>query len=51
MEFSDDHPVLASRGKAKGVEQVLRERELWRDCRSDGFAFLLLPSNHLLAAE
>ena len=41
MVFSDNHPVPKLRGQAKGIEQVLRERGLWRDCRSDGFAFLL----------
>lgn len=41
MMFSDDHPELKLRGQAKGIEQVLRERSLWRGRRSDGFAFLL----------
>jgi hypothetical protein len=41
MMFPNDHPELKLRGQAKGIEQVLRERGLWRDLRSDGFAFLL----------
>jgi len=41
MVFLENHPEPQLRGKAKGVEQVLRERGLWRDRRSDGFAFTL----------
>ena len=41
MVFPENHPEPQLRGKAKGVEQVLRKRGLWRDRRSDGFAFLL----------
>jgi hypothetical protein len=40
MVFPND-PELKLRGQAKGIEQVLGERGLWRDLRSDGFAFLL----------
>lgn len=41
MIFSINHPNSQLRGKPKGIEQVLRERGLWREHRSDGFAFLL----------
>jgi len=41
MVFPDDYPEPKLHGQAKGIEQVLRERGLWRDRRSDGFAFLL----------
>ena len=40
MVFPDNHPEPKLRGQAKGIEQVLRERGLWRDRRSDGLAFL-----------
>ena len=47
MVFSDNHPILSLRGKAKGIEQVLRERGLWRERREDGFLFLLeCPKTH-----
>ena len=47
MMFDDNHPDPALRGKAKGIQQVLRERGLWREHRSDGFRFLLLcPKTH-----
>jgi hypothetical protein len=39
--FPDNHPEPRLRGQAKGIEQVLRERSLWRDRRGDGFTFLL----------
>jgi len=41
MVFPDNHPEPELRGQAKGIEQVLRECGLWRNRRSDGFAFLL----------
>lgn len=41
MVFPDNHPIITLRGKAKGLEQVLRELELWKNYRSDGFPFLL----------
>jgi hypothetical protein len=31
MAFSQDYPDVTLRGKAKGIQQVLRERGLWRD--------------------
>ncbi|KAF8475461.1 hypothetical protein BDZ91DRAFT_816983 [Kalaharituber pfeilii] len=39
--FSNNHLVVELCRKLKGIEQVLRERELWRDRRSDRFKFLL----------
>ena len=41
MVFPANHPILALRGKAKGIEQVLWERGLWQERRSDGHLFLL----------
>jgi hypothetical protein len=38
MVFLDDHPELNLRGQAKGIEQVIKERHLWRDLCSDGLA-------------
>ncbi|RPA99439.1 hypothetical protein L873DRAFT_1835395 [Choiromyces venosus 120613-1] len=38
---SKQHPQAMRYGKAKGIEQVLRERGLWRKKREDEFAFLL----------
>ena len=29
LVFSDNHPNLSLRGKAKGAEAILRERGLW----------------------
>ena len=43
LVFSDNHPNLSLRGKAKGVEAILRERDRWPNngWRSDGFKFKL----------
>ena len=41
MVFSQDHPDISLRGKAKGIQQVLQERGLWRDRRADGSKFRL----------
>lgn len=43
MVFPEEHPDIPSRlwGKPKGIEQVLRERGLWRTRRSDGLLFCL----------
>ena len=43
LVFSDNHPNLSLRGKAKGAEAILRERSLWPNSgwRSDGFKFKL----------
>lgn len=41
MIFPMNHSKPELRGKPKGVEQILRERGLWKDKRTDGFAFLL----------
>ena len=41
MVFGDNHPQVMLRGEAKGIEQVLRERKLWRKRREDGNLFLL----------
>lgn len=48
MVFPDDPDIPSGlRGKAKGLEQVLRERGLWRKHRSDGFLFRLqCPTTH-----
>lgn len=40
MSFSEDHPNPVLRGQAKGLKQVLLERGLWNDRRSDGSPFL-----------
>lgn len=42
MVFGQDYPVLALRGKPKGIRQVLLERGLWQDQRKDGAKFLLI---------
>lgn len=47
MIFSQNHPDTTLRGKPKGIQQVLRERGLWRDRRADGSKFLLIcPNTH-----
>ena len=47
MVFSDDHPDVKLRGKAKGIRQVLLERGLWRERSADGFKFrLICPKTH-----
>jgi hypothetical protein len=45
--FSQNHPDMTLRGKAKGIQQVLRERGLWRDHCADGSKFrLICPKTH-----
>ncbi|RPA78671.1 hypothetical protein BJ508DRAFT_349096 [Ascobolus immersus RN42] len=39
MVFPDNHERVALRGKPKGMEQVLRERGLWRDRNAAGIKF------------
>ena len=49
MIFSNTHPISKLRGKSKGLEVDLRERQLWpaNGCRSDGMEFLLqCPTSH-----
>lgn len=47
MLFSQNHQIPELRGKPKGIQQVLLERGLWRNRRTDGFAFLLqCPTTH-----
>jgi hypothetical protein len=47
MVFSQNHPDITLRGKAKGIQQVLRERGLWRDRCADGSKFCLIcPKTH-----
>ncbi|RPA99707.1 hypothetical protein L873DRAFT_1767021 [Choiromyces venosus 120613-1] len=41
MVYSQNHPNFLLQGKAKGLEQVLKERGLWKKRRPDGFPFLL----------
>jgi hypothetical protein len=41
MTFPGDHHDAQLQGKPKGIEQVLRERGLWRDRNPDGSRFLL----------
>ncbi|RPA94629.1 hypothetical protein L873DRAFT_1846536 [Choiromyces venosus 120613-1] len=41
MVYPENHSNNELRGKAKGLEQVLKERGLWKKCRSNGFPFLL----------
>jgi len=41
MVYPDNYPNYELRGKAKGLEQVLKERGLWTKRRPDGFPFLL----------
>ena len=41
MEFPLHHPDQALRGKQNGGEQILRQRNLWCERRSDGFKFRL----------
>jgi len=42
MVFGENDPIPSRRGKAKGIQQVLKERGLWRDRCTDGRKFLLI---------